>query len=200
MEGFVFDTDSTTRKPVRGIAVSLDGSRVAETDASGRFRFSEVAEGPHRVVLAIEQLPADFTPGLDPTPDTLVIKAGKITRQDFTVHRLSEIRGLVRGPQGLALDSIVLDLKPGARYTTPEVTGEFVFRDVVAGKYEVVVRPESLPPQTRLTTQAKWEVEVSRNTRPQVEFALEKVEVVVPVRRVLQNKVISVASPDLNRR
>ena len=88
-------------QPAANVSVILDHYRTAVSDATGRYAFTDVPEGPHEVALNMEELPADYEPG----PAKLAhvsVEPRAIARTDFNVLRLANLVGEACGAQGCA--------------------------------------------------------------------------------------------------
>ncbi|MFN0102528.1 MAG: hypothetical protein ACKV2U_10615 [Bryobacteraceae bacterium] len=187
VEGFVKAGES---RWVEGIPVALDGRLTVLTDAKGRFRFENVAEGARKVGLALNELPADYDPGAN-VESTVWVKPGKASRADFSVVAVGyAVQGVVRGPAGVALGTIVLKLLPSGRYTTPDNSGRFSFFNVKEGSYEIALAEEMLPQHAVLKTPGKMPVTVGFtpggqvHPAPQVQFEFDVRVPPKPVRKV----------------
>ena len=144
VQGFVIEQSLAGPRPAANVTVSLDHYRAAVTDASGRYEFVHVAEGPHEVGLDQEQLPTDYEPG--PAPTAIVsVQPQAIARADFTVVRLAYLRGRIVAPVDAPLDGVVIRLAGTNRYTTPDLSGNFAFYNLREGEYDVVIDVDTLP-------------------------------------------------------
>jgi len=144
LEGFVVEPLPQGSRPAEGIAVKLDQGRTILTDAEGRFHFSDVPEGPHKVALATEELLADYDPGPN-KEKSVVVYPNKLARADLDVIRLAVIQGKLSGPPGVALDAIAIRLAGTDRYTTPDSMGNFHFYNLREGEYQVAADEKTLP-------------------------------------------------------
>jgi hypothetical protein len=126
VQGLVSEQSLAGPRPAANVTISLDHYLTAVTDASGRYEFVHVAEGPHEVGLDLEQVPADYEPG--PAPSAMVsVQPQAIARADFTVVRLAYFKGRIVAPVGTPLEGIVIRLAGTNRYTTPDLNGYFAF-------------------------------------------------------------------------
>ncbi len=181
VEGLVTEAGSNGRIPAPGVKVDLDTGRSVVTNESGLYRFDNVPVGPHRVGLAMRFLPADYEPA-GPTELELTVQANRQVSGDMLVQRLGRIEGRIQAPSGLPVDSIVVRLTPGSRYTTPDSDGTFAFYNVPAGSYHVVLDVSTLPKKSRLDSEASQEATLSLdNPVPLVAFRLEVVKTERPV-------------------
>ncbi|HMC22111.1 MAG TPA: carboxypeptidase regulatory-like domain-containing protein [Thermoanaerobaculia bacterium] len=149
IEGFVFfDPEmrgmfSGQATPISGIAVALDGTRTTATDSRGRYVFTGISPGLHRVSAMLPQSkPAFFT-----TPSHMEVAAG--SKVDF---------GLVWSParlSGRVISDANAPIRGAAIVVTPKsgppiratVDSEGIFRiDLPAGDYRADLATESLPP------------------------------------------------------
>jgi hypothetical protein len=174
-------------RPAEGIPVSIDG-RTVTTDALGRFVFSEVPEGAHKVELAFRELPAEFDPGQN-TRNTVLVRPGKLSRADFDVVRLGLIQGKITAPQDVPVDDVVVRLSPGGRYTTPNLEGNFYFYNLREGEYEVAVDKNTLPEYATMDKSEPVSVSVRVGQELQeVNFQFDIRKPQKPIRKVLELK------------
>jgi len=186
VEGFVMERLTSGDRPADGVPVVLDQDRTASTDAEGRFRFAGVAEGSHKVELALQELPAEFDPGKN-TGNTILVYPSKLSRADFDVIRLASLQGKVSGPEGVAVDGIVIRMSPGDRYTTPDSDGNFYFYNVREGTYTLAVDEKSLPEFASMKQPDKFVVAVHPDGQPAaVSFGFQIHKPEKPIRKVLQ--------------
>ncbi|MEO5923208.1 MAG: carboxypeptidase-like regulatory domain-containing protein [Bryobacteraceae bacterium] len=124
------------------IPVSLDGDRIAMTNAAGGYEFSNVPEGRHTLMIDERQLPVDY---LVPTvPATSVVVApGRRVREDFVVQPSVGFGGQVDTDAGMPLEGIVVRLHPGNRRTVTDREGRFRFDGLREGDYEIDVDGEA---------------------------------------------------------
>ena len=144
IEGMVREQRLEGSEPAKGVPVVLDDGRVVTTNEAGLFRFSRVSEGRHTVTLAVNQLPADYDPG--PKPEAAIeVKARQVANAELSVTPLVSFTGRIIGPDGTALDGVIVKLLSTDRYTTPTPEGRFGFYNLREGEYDVVIDPKSLP-------------------------------------------------------
>jgi hypothetical protein len=144
IEGTVVQQGASGRAPAQNIPVILDDGRVVTTNESGLFRFARVREGRHRVSVAVNQLPADYDPGVAQEA-TLDVKARHIASTELSVTPLVFFSGRIIGPEGTALDGVIVKLVATDRYTTPSADGRFGFYNLREGEYDVAIDPTRLP-------------------------------------------------------
>jgi hypothetical protein len=196
IEGFVREQEGRGDLGVEGITVALDAGRTAVTDPAGHYRFSDVAEGVHRVALSTDELLADFDPG--PHQQTsILVGSGKLVRTDLDVIRLATIRGTVSGPPGAELARIVVRLAGTDSYTTPDGSGVFHFYNLHQGEYTVVLDQKTLPSGAKTISPLSASVTLKSSEPPSVHFAFEVHETEKVVRRVFE-KTIESPVPDRN--
>ena len=185
IEGFVFAGFLDGARPVAGIPVSLDRTRIAHTDAEGRYRFAEVPEGARSIAIAVQELPAEFDAG--PPADAVVIRPGRVARVDLTVFPLTRLTGAVSGPAGANLENVLVRLLPTARYTTTDSKGNFVFENLREGGYELTVDAATLPKHAVITSASRVPVAARCGQPvPPVEFHFEISREEKPVRKVFE--------------
>lgn len=194
VEGFVFEAREGGRVPVPAVAVGLDGSETVVTDENGRYRFPRVPEGPHRVALVLDQLPAEFDPG-PPPPEYIVIQPGLTARLDFNVFRLASFCGTVQAPPDSDVDKILIRLESTPHYTTPEPGGRFCFYNLQAGDYVVRLSKDTIREGFRLASPDRIPIRLSYGSplNARVGFAIERIHIQLSTRRVLGNKAVQVA-------
>jgi hypothetical protein len=186
VEGLVYELAGNRRTPAADVPVTLDGYRLARTDERGRFSFPDVPEGPHRVSLAMDELPARFEPGLVYAVNA-VVQARRSVRVELEVLPLGQVCGAVRAPEGTPVEDVLVRLKPGTRYTTPEAGGGFCFYNLREGDYTVELDPATLPVGTRLLTAAAVPVAFRlAGPPPRLEFVVEAEKQEPRIRRVLE--------------
>jgi len=188
VEGFVMERLAAGNYPAEGVTVSIDQALTAMTDADGHFRFPSVAEGRHRVALALHELPAEFDVGKN-TESALLVVPSKLSRADFDVIRLATLRGRVTGPKGVGVAGIVIRMLQGEQYTTPDAEGNFSFYNLRAGTYTLAVDQQTLPEFGVLNQPNSVSVSVPAGVdAATVTFGFEIHKPEKPVRNVLEKK------------
>ncbi len=171
-----------------GIPITLDGGRTVTTGSDGRYLFSEVPEGPHEVSLSATQLAADLDPG-EPAKASLVIQPRRVAHADFEVLPLSIVEGTATGPEGVALEGLLIRLLPGARYTLTTSEGRFAFYNVREGDYKLAIDTDTLPPNGKLLSEPSVPVAVRAGAAaPSAKFSIGIVSKEKAVRKVLDKK------------
>ena len=151
VEGFVWEVRPDSRTPAQGVTVRLDQGRIAATGTDGRFRFTDLPAGEHRVVIIAERLAVEFDPG--PTMEaSVVVTPGKAVGVELSVIRMAILSGRVSGPAGLALSGIVIGLSGTERKTNTDAAGNFRFAKLGEIYYTVVLDEKTLPENVVLTT------------------------------------------------
>jgi len=163
VEGLVSEPAEGGSRRVEGIPVILDNSRTVLSDAEGHYRIPNVPEGSHEVKLSSMELPADFNPGPN-AASTVVVRPSKLVRVDFQVIRLGQISGHVEAPPKSGddndVETIVIRLEPGGRYTTPDYDGNFAFYNLPEGQYKVSIDDTTMPRFSVMNTQTGFDVEI----------------------------------------
>jgi len=200
VEGFVWAQSAGGRTPAPGVAVMLDGNRTVATGSDGQYRFSDVTDGPHKVALAIGELPVDYDPGTVRELNTLV-QPKRTARADLEVVRLTGIEGQINGPKDPPLDRILIRLLPTERYTTPDPEGNFFFQNLREGDYVVALEKESLPEFGVMLSPALVPavVRVGKDLAP-FRFEFEIRMPVKPIRKVYETKAELISSDVLSGR
>ena len=186
VEGFVYARMMEGPQTAAGIPVSLDASRSVQTDATGRFRFSEVPEGSHKVTVVTRELPADYDPG--PVPEaTVVVQPRRVARAELDVLPLTMIQGRVVGFSGVPAENILIKLLPTDRYTTTGSDGNFSFQNLREGDYELLLDEQTLPEHSRLKSpnRVPCATRLGRSL-PAIQFEFEVRQPEKPVRKVLE--------------
>ncbi len=184
IEGEVYETTPAGRRPVAGIPVDVDGSRLALSEASGAYRFAAIPEGQHELGLRLSELPANFEPGAN-SRRTVLISTRRTTRVDFEVVRLGAVCGrILDAPDPHSLENLIIHVQPLNRYTTPETDGQFCFYNLPPGEYEASVDLSRLPPLTHVVGPAAVRVRLDPDDPPKpVEFRLGRDFESKPVRK-----------------
>jgi hypothetical protein len=132
---------SQTTKPLPDIAIKLDGTRTARTDAGGAYAFDNVAPGTHRIAAQLPESPRAFftTPSFG--------EAKVHAHVDFgLVWAAARIEGRVIGDDGTGIQGAVLSAtaEKGLPITaTSDAQGLFVFV-VPPGRFRLSIAEESL--------------------------------------------------------
>ncbi|MBZ5728209.1 MAG: carboxypeptidase-like regulatory domain-containing protein [Acidobacteriia bacterium] len=188
VEGVVTVNMLAGRSLAPGIPVSLDGHRTTTTTADGHYLFRDVAEGQHEVALSATELPAEYDPG-QKGATRLLVQPRRTARADFEVLPLAAIEGKVSGPEGAALENILIRLLPGERYTTTAPDGHFAFYNVREGDFTLALDTKSLPENGELTSEAAFPAAVRIGTPlPPVEYSFVLNSKQKPIRKVLDRK------------
>ena len=128
--------------PMAGVEVVLDGARRATTDATGRYSFSRVPFGPHRLQVAYRaERPFYFTTQSDVTAeiDTAVNFGIAFSRARLIGHILNDAGSPVLG--------VKVEVAGAERTYSAETdaSGTFTIADLEAGTFRAEINPESLP-------------------------------------------------------
>ncbi|MGI9074177.1 MAG: carboxypeptidase-like regulatory domain-containing protein [Bryobacteraceae bacterium] len=165
IEGTVVQQGASGRAPVQDIPVILDDGRVVTTNESGRFRFARVREGRHRVSVAVNQLPTDYDPGMA-LEATVDVKPRHIVNAELSVTALVSFFGRIIGPEGTALDGVLVKLLTTDRYTTPTSDGRFAFYNLPEGEYDLTIDPKRLP-EFAVLDRTSEHISLKRGTQPE---------------------------------
>jgi hypothetical protein len=190
VQGLVTEAALAGPQPAPNVAVILDHSRTALTDATGRYAFADVPEGLHEVALNMEELPADYAPG-PANIARLSVEPRAIARTDFSVLRLANLAGRIVAPKDVQIDDVVVRLVGTKFYTTPYADGTFSFYNLREGQYEVEIDVATLPEGYLLASPARVPVAAS-STNPAAPIGFElklKPQVVKPVREMLKQEI-----------
>jgi hypothetical protein len=174
--------------PAASIPVVLDHGRTVLTGVGGHYVFEGVAEGAHEVALAVEELPADFDPGVR-SRSSVVVQPRRIVRADFEVLPLMVIEGRLWGPEKAELKDVIVRLLPGERYTSTDKDGVFRFYNVREGDYSAVLDAQTLPDGGELQSPGQFPVAVRIDSPAlPVNFSFHLKSTQKPVRKVLDRK------------
>jgi len=168
VEGRVFrDTDmngffNAGEQGLAGIRVQLDDDQIAVTDQRGRYKFSDVSSGQHRVFLSLPQFgqPIRMTTKNEAHIDLI---RERVALVDFGIVDFARLMGNIfndlrldgkRQPDSKGLPEVHLTLDDGQRRRTitAQGTGEYEVDDVPPGDYMLTVDRETLPPDYALAT------------------------------------------------
>src|SRR5689334_8341937 len=95
-----------------------------------------------------------------------MVRPNRPSRADLDVIRLGYIEGTVTGPRDVPLDSIVIHMSPGGRYTTPDTDGKYFFYNVREGSYELALDLKTLPEDAIMAKSDPITVSVKVNEHP----------------------------------
>lgn len=175
VDGFVFEDRDGNGIPGPGetgipkIALRLeDGSRT-ETGADGRYRFDNVAEGPHQIRVEANRIPAVFYL-LSPDRVNVLVQPRQITQVSFPLISGADYRGRIlddvnrngqADPEDTGSADVLVILAPVASKdrgggpspaeagltinTYTDSQGRFSFVNVFPGEYDLMIAPETLP-------------------------------------------------------
>ncbi len=181
VDGFVYEDKDRNgmmgpeEKGLPNVGLRLeDGSRTV-TGADGRYRFENVAEGPHQVRIEENRIPANYYL-LSPARTDVLIQARQVTRASFLLISGANYSGRFlddtnrngkADPEDKGLADILVILTPAAKtgseaqpspaeagltlntYTDPD--GDFRFVNILPGEYELSVDPSTLPQGAAVT-------------------------------------------------
>lgn len=195
VQGIVREAALSGPQPAANVSVILDHYRTAVSDATGRYAFSDVPEGPHEVALNIEELPTDYEPG-PANLSRVNVEPRAITRTDFNVLRLANLSGKLVAPKDVQIDSVVIRLAGTKLYTTPYDDGTFAFYNLYEGQYQVEIDTTTFPDGYLLSSPARVSVAASStNPAPPIEFELKLKPPVEKRVREMLNQEIHVTAP-----
>lgn len=182
IEGFVFEDKNRNmikeqdEKGIPGINVILEDGSAIKTDSSGRYKFSNVAEGNHRVRMEERKIPANFFILKAPSID-IKVERKKTHKACFSLVSGAFICGKVIedanrndkiDPDEKGLENVLILLKPLIKeeeekemeymeklvlntYTDKE--GNYIFDNIFPGEYELIIDEETLPKGAKLVTE-----------------------------------------------
>lgn len=128
--------------PMAGVEVVLDGTRRTTTDAAGRYSFSRVPFGSHRLRVAFRtERPFYYTTQSDVTAeiDTAVNFGIAFSRARLIGHVLNDAGSPVLG--------VKVEVTGAERTYSAQTDagGTFTIADLAAGAFRAEINPESLP-------------------------------------------------------
>ena len=90
------------------------------------------------------------------------------------------------GPEGVALDGLVIRLLPGERYTLTTSDGRFAFYNVREGDFNIAIDAGALPENGKLLSEPSVPVGVrAGGSIPSTTFSVGIVSSQKPIRKVL---------------
>lgn len=174
ISGLVFADEELTGEPenARGVAgaeVELDGKARQKTGADGRFAFTGVRGGSHRVVVRTPEMKdAYFT-----TPATVEASRGEVV--NFGVATTpARLFGTVSSDAGRGVGGVRLVLKRGTRSLTATTLSDGAFSFVATpGEWELELMVDSIPAGYLIEGAGMRTVMLDRATPLEVKFALK---------------------------
>jgi carboxypeptidase family protein len=125
------------------VPVSLDGRRVARTDAHGQFFIGALQPGVYQIELERDNLPIELVPRLARL--NAQVGGAAVTRVDFIVRPEFGAAGRVVGPDGAPIAGLALELLDGARVvverTVTDAFGLYRMDGLPVGSYLLRVAP-----------------------------------------------------------
>ena len=163
VEGLIFDdldldgTLSTNEHGVRFVTMILDGERRTQVDSTGRFAFTNVPVGRHRIEIELTSVPALYSVG------SRVSAVVEVARREsavvsFPLVRLGKVAGRVDvidrttapptdggAPRVRPGTNLIIQLNGRSKVTMTDADGEFEFTGLPTGEYRLEIDPHSLP-------------------------------------------------------
>jgi hypothetical protein len=136
--------------PISDVTLVVDDLLRVQTGPDGTYSVGRLTQGPHRVAIAPETLPANvsFTEGNDKTVQAVT---GTTTTLDFVAQSLGSIAGnvLYTADNGFgdlhgALNVYVV-ANPGDHAAITDEEGNFLIDDLPPGSYTLTVDPDTIP-------------------------------------------------------
>jgi len=174
IEGFVFEDKNRDgliepgEKGVAGVPLSLEDGSLTVTDTSGKYRFSNVAEGNHQVRVEEKKIPASFYI-LSSLKTSLLVEPRKTHQLNFTLISGATLSGRIIedlngngkiDPDEKGLSDVLIYLIPVQKEGPAEETkyfqnlilntytdseGNYVFDNIIPSEYELSLDEETLP-------------------------------------------------------
>jgi hypothetical protein len=182
--GYVFRDDSESGRysenasPLPNVEVMLDNGQTVRTDDRGRYAFSNVTYGVHRVAAKIESAqPYVFT-----TDSPATAQVGDVV--NFGVSFVDgRLFGSVVNDADAALSSVVVSIGGGKTVTTGD-DGGFTLSGLPSGRYTLVISRESLPEGYDLANIAPATADVRPGLAAQVRLVVRALRSVAGTVRV----------------
>ena len=135
------------RYDLGGVPVSLDGRRVARTDANGQFFIGALAPGVYRVELEPDNLPIELVPRLRSL--NAEVGGAAVTRVDFVVRPEYGIAGRVVAGSGDPAPGVRVELLDGSHVVVARALtdrfGLYRLDGLPVGSYLLRVEPFTRP-------------------------------------------------------
>lgn len=173
IEGFIFEDSNQNMildaqdKGISGIRVSLEDQSFTFSDKNGKYKFSNVAEGRHKVTIEHRKIPAQFYI-ISPQQMDIFVMSRKTHPANFIFVQGSHLSGTLFDDanrngkfdaEEKGLPNILILLKPlkmkareAERYlqdmvlnTYTDSKGNYIFDNIFPGEYEISIDKESLP-------------------------------------------------------
>ncbi len=189
IEGFIFNdlnqnmVKDPNEKGIPGLIVKLEDGSTCETDKNGKFKFSNVIEGIHKISMEERRIPANFYI-LSSVKKEIIIKARRTQKVNFALIEGSTISGRVindinknkkidKDEKGIK-DVLVL-LKPIEKEKTKtkekylkemilntytDSNGNFIFENILPGEYILSVDIETLPKRAWFITSPSKKIKI----------------------------------------
>jgi hypothetical protein len=147
--------DPGTDKPQAGVKVRVDGSRLAESDENGFYRFDSVLAGEHKVYLDLLSVRADLTV-LDGDAKNAALAAGRDSVNDFRLVRTGRISGRAwfdknengEFDEGEIPLADVRVVTASGRDTLTDSDGYFAIADLPPGDHVILLDEKTIPEKT----------------------------------------------------
>lgn len=159
-------------RPLAGVRVILDGTRRTRTDSHGRYQFSRVPFGSHKV----EVLFKSVRPFFYTTPSQ--VETGINSSVDFGItFAAGRLFGIVRNDAGAGVPNVgvIVASRQNRYHATTDDQGKFSIAGMENGTYKVNVDPNSLPAGYLLRGLKPVEVQIRAGTPAHVELTLQAV-------------------------
>lgn len=174
IQGFVFEDKNQNNildnkdEGIGEIKLALEDGTTTQTDAQGKYRFSKVAEGLHRVKIIMRKIPASFYI-LTPSEYDVQVKTRKTHQVNFILVSGSTLEGKVFSdenrngkidPEEKGIPDLLILLKPVDKEESPkreeylndlilntytDAEGKYIFENILPGKYELSIHRETIP-------------------------------------------------------
>lgn len=189
----IFDKDDCA---VSDAEVILDNKISTKTDRGGRYQFSFVSPGEHRIHLKLVSMPAEI--GTEKMARVVNTKFLSRSRVYFPLSELGLIEGVVyyddnkngrMEPEERGVPNVVLSLN--GYLTTTEKNGRFRFANLASGTYALEIK--LLPPETFLSIPeisyiylkpgekfVDYQIDLIRKERPVQKKTFEEPQIVKP--------------------
>jgi hypothetical protein len=168
--------DDEDEPGIPGIKIQLDETRSLTSDDLGRFDFSSIKPGDHKVALVSEELGVSMRAST-PTEQQVFLSARQTIKIAFGITSSGFVAGRIFNDLYLKGDEETANL-PGIRDVSislrsesapsdsqvlsmrVDASGAYEFRNLKPGRYILEMDPMSLPPDFRLPVQTSWVITV----------------------------------------
>jgi hypothetical protein len=169
ISGIVQLQDSSGRRPLSSVEITLDGNRKTTSDSQGHYRFARVPQGPHNVEIKFKSARSFWYT----TPSKVTVLASSIV--DFgIIFPSAQVVGYALNDAGVGLPEIGILVKgpEGELNLTTDQAGKFFVPVAQTGAYIFRVNTETVPDGYALEDLASDNILVGEGEFKKVTFKL----------------------------